>query len=250
VYTIATDGAGNVEAAPSAPDASAVRDVTAPAATASSPAATGTSPFAVTVAYSDATIGATSVELYGKAPGAPGFTLVETQTFAASTSGTRTFSYTPLAGQGTYEFAALAQDAAGSRGATPTAAQTTTAYDTTVPTANSSSGAPPHQTGPGAIATITVLFSEPIRCGGSTATCAAQFTYRSNSNTSSTVQGTGIVIAANRLSAAITFAPLTEVVHSVHDRLRYDQSATAGDRVKDLAGNDLVTGAQLSPSNP
>ncbi|MBI2300598.1 MAG: PASTA domain-containing protein, partial [Armatimonadetes bacterium] len=55
----------------------------------------------------------TSVQLFVKTPAATVFTSAGTQTFAASTSGTLTFAYTPSAGNGTYSFYAIATDQAG-----------------------------------------------------------------------------------------------------------------------------------------
>jgi hypothetical protein len=39
-------------------------------------------------------------------------------------------------------------------------------------------------------------------------------------------------------------------VKAHEDTLRYDESAIASDRVKDLAGNDLVSPVVLNPTNP
>lgn len=244
-YTVAVDAAGNIEVPPAVPDVTIVRDVTAPTATASSPTATNTSPFSVSVTYSDATTGVTVVELYAKAPAQTTFSLSASQTFSASNSGTATFNYTPAAGNGTYEFAALAQDAAGNRGPTPTTAQSTTVYDTTSPDAVSAAG--PTSGSAGSTVTVTVTFNEAIRCGGTASTCAAQWTYKPGTS-SSTVAGSNIAVAADGRSATITFVNIPATVHTKHDKIDYNQSPTSGDRVKDIAGNDLVSFDTLDPT--
>lgn len=106
-----------------------ISDSTAPTTTASAPAASDVTQLTITVSYSDAGSGATSVSLYAKAVGAGAYSLVATQSFAASTSGTRTFAYTASAGVGTYSFYAIGADAAGNTGTAPGSAQSTTVLD-------------------------------------------------------------------------------------------------------------------------
>lgn len=109
-----------------------VSDRTAPTASAAAPAATDVATFTVPVTYADGGTGVTSVALWAKAPGAAGFSLVTTNTFAASASGTSSFTYTATAGVGSYGFYAVATDGAGNVQATPAGAQSSATFDPTL----------------------------------------------------------------------------------------------------------------------
>lgn len=127
-YALATDGAGNVQIAPAVAQYVVRFDTSLPTSTASSAANVTTIPIAVSSVYSDVTSGAITVDLYVRTPGAGSFVLASTQSFAASTSGVRNFSYTPAAGAGVYDFYSVATDAAGNIQTTPAGAQTSTTW--------------------------------------------------------------------------------------------------------------------------
>jgi hypothetical protein len=129
-YTLATDKAGNVEAAPSTADATTtltvpVPDTTPPSSSASSPANATTTNWSVTYTAADnpGGSGLASVELWAKAPGASAYAKVAS---AASTSATGSFTYAATAGNGSYSFYTVAVDQAGNRQVPPTSANTTT----------------------------------------------------------------------------------------------------------------------------
>lgn len=145
----ATDDAGN-GAGPSAVLPLLVDDTKPSAGVRPLPAATGPDAFELTVEYSDPApydlsqhgllnyaplpAGVISVELFVKQPGASAFVSSGTQSFTASSGGTRTFTYAPKAG-GQYEFYAVATDLAGNVQPRPAGAQasTTFTYDTAPP---------------------------------------------------------------------------------------------------------------------
>jgi len=153
---VATDAAGLRSGASDGPaQASVIYDATPATATASGPALSNAA-FTITAGYSDALSGATSVALYAKGPGDAAFVLAATQPFAASSSGTRSFTYSPALGDGTYAFYAVATDAVGNVQATPDTAQASTVYDATAPTA-AAGAATPTATSPFA---LTATFSD------------------------------------------------------------------------------------------
>jgi hypothetical protein len=131
VQTKLAQGAGFFTSGNSATRA-ALSDRTAPVGTANAPAGSDVAQIAVPVSYSDGGTGVTSVALWAKAPGAVSFSIVTTNSFTASASGTSTFVYTAAAGVGTYSFYAVATDAAGNVQATPGGAQSTTLFDPTL----------------------------------------------------------------------------------------------------------------------
>jgi hypothetical protein len=133
-YTVAIDKAGNVEAAPSAPDGSTLLDTAAPASFATAPASVTSGAIAVSYTASDnqGGSGLASVELWAKPPGANGYTKAATST---STSGSGSFSYTASGGDGTYSFYAIAVDNAGNRQPAPGTTNAVTTLDTTAPSA-------------------------------------------------------------------------------------------------------------------
>lgn len=125
------NGGGSFTSANSAAK-SGISDRTAPVATAALPAASDVTQLTVSVNYTDGGVGVTSISLYVKPPAAGGYSLVSTQSFAASLSGTKTFAYTAAAGVGNYLFYALGTDAVGNVQAVPGAAQLTTLFDPTL----------------------------------------------------------------------------------------------------------------------
>jgi tripartite motif-containing protein 71 len=124
-YVKATDLAGNPDA--TAAHRSVKVDTHRPASTASAPASTHRSPFNVTYTASDPSpsTGLSLVELWARRPGQAKFTKVATDTTAQAT---RSFSYTPRAGAGTYRFYTRAKDKAGNYEAVPGAADASTAF--------------------------------------------------------------------------------------------------------------------------
>ena len=122
-YTRARDLSGNYEAAPSpAPDDSTLFDTVKPSVTIGNGVGntSTTSPFTVTYqAPSDSggadASGVKEVELWVRRPGDPttGPTLGYSHALTDTDISTRSFSYTPDAGEGTYRFIARARDNAG-----------------------------------------------------------------------------------------------------------------------------------------
>ena len=142
-YTIATDGAGNVEDAPGAPDSTTSvagsSDTTAPSAVASSPEYASSNSFTIGYAASDAGLGASGlakVELYGRPPGASNFTRIATDTTGAASG---SFDYTAGDGDGSYAFYAIATDNAGNVESAPAGADATTLVDTNAPGSSATS---------------------------------------------------------------------------------------------------------------
>jgi chitinase len=132
-YTRASDTAGNVEAAPSAPEAVVVVDTAAPAAQAGAPATAAVAPITVTYTASDpGGSGLATVDLYVKLPGRTTYAKAATD---ASPGAAGSFRYTPSAGNGTYGFYASATDKAGNERPAPGAADASTSYtlDRTAP---------------------------------------------------------------------------------------------------------------------
>src|SRR5207245_4026258 len=90
-YTVATDAAGNVEAAPATADATTAVDTGAPASRASSPHYSASTTIAVTYSAADSVSGVRDVELWAREPGSTSYTRV-----AVASSGS--FTYTASAG--------------------------------------------------------------------------------------------------------------------------------------------------------
>ncbi len=109
-----------------------ISDRTAPSTTAGAPSASDVKTFTIPVSYSDGGTGVTGTSLYAKSPAAGSYSLVSTNSFAVSASGTSTFTYTAAAGTGTYSFYAIGADSAGNVTATPGSAQSTTLFDPTL----------------------------------------------------------------------------------------------------------------------
>ncbi len=114
-YTVATDKAGNVEAAPATADATTLRDTVPPTSSASAPAASN--PGTVTVSWTASDnaggSGLAEVDLYAKGPTDSGYSQVASDT-SGSASGS--FGYAFAEGIGTYSFYTVATDKAGQRG--------------------------------------------------------------------------------------------------------------------------------------
>jgi hypothetical protein len=144
-YTVATDAAGNVEAAPGTPDASTTVDTTAPVSQADAPATSGSSSFTVTYTAADGAAGVARVDLYARAPGASGYTLAASDSSPAATGG---FNFAASGGDGTYSFYTRAVDAVGNVEAAPAAPDAETALATSAPTSAASA---PAMAGPGPI---------------------------------------------------------------------------------------------------
>ena len=137
-YTVATDHAGNQEAAPSTADATTnvgtvPPDTVAPSSSATSPAYSTSTSMTVSYNASDAGgWGLATVELWAKAPAASVYTKARIDTAPGPSA---SLSYTASGGDGSYRFYTVAVDRAGNREATPAAAQAATVLDTVVPVA-------------------------------------------------------------------------------------------------------------------
>jgi hypothetical protein len=138
-YTIARDNAGNVEAAPSSPDATTVLDTTPPTSSANALAAgVKSTTLSVPFTASDAATSVTSVQLwqrYTTPGGTPSGAYTKVGTPGSGTSGS--FSLTLSLGAGRYEFYTQATDAAGNVEVAPNppaAPDAFTVLDTTAPT--------------------------------------------------------------------------------------------------------------------
>ena len=129
-YTIATDNAGNVEAAPGTADDATEYDTALPASFCASPALTNSAEIVVTYEASDALSGIGSVTLWGKYEQAGTWT----NTGVSSSDATGQFTYSVTQGDGVYYFATVAGDNAGNTEAGPSGdGDTSTMVDTTPP---------------------------------------------------------------------------------------------------------------------
>jgi hypothetical protein len=159
-YTIATDRAGNVEAAPASADTSTLLDRVAPTSSATAPTLRNAS--AVTVSYTasdnQAGSGLFEVDLYAKGPGQSAYGKVASD-MTGATSGS--FNYVASSGDGSYSFYTVASDIAGNTQATPSAPQASTLLDTTAPT--SAASAP----GTSSLSAINVSYTAGDNQGGS-----------------------------------------------------------------------------------
>jgi Putative serine esterase (DUF676) len=138
-YTIAVDRAANRRAAPSAADASVLRDTTAPSSSATAPATTSAMSVSVTYTINDGGgSGPASIELWqrytvlGGTP-AGGYSKVAT---IAGTATSGTFSNVATAADGRYEFYTIAVDTLGNSETPPVSADATTVRDTRIPATN------------------------------------------------------------------------------------------------------------------
>jgi hypothetical protein len=132
-YTVATDRAGNLEAAPAAPDSTTAltRDTRRPTSKGNAPVASAQDTWIVTYTASDTGgAGLGAVELWARPPGQSAYTLAGTDT-APDASGS--ISFMAGAGVGAYAFYTIAVDREGNREVAPTAADGTTTYDVTSP---------------------------------------------------------------------------------------------------------------------
>jgi hypothetical protein len=129
-YTVATDLAGNVEAAPATADTSTLLDRTGPSSSATSPAFTHARQVPVRyVVTGDAGSRPATVDLFVRRPGAPGYVKV-----ASDTGDALDGEFTYRAGrQGGYRFYTVATDAAGNVETTPSRADTKTRVDRAAP---------------------------------------------------------------------------------------------------------------------
>ncbi len=130
-FTRAYDRAGNVEATPSAADASTLLDAHPPTSAATAAAVTNSSSISVGYTASDTGSGLAKVELYAKQPGDTGFSLVQTDSSPAESG--QSFNYTAAAGDGDYAFYTRAYDNAGNAQPAPAVADATTTLDTKPP---------------------------------------------------------------------------------------------------------------------
>jgi len=124
-YVKATDPAGNVD--PSAAHRTVKVDTHRPSSTASAPASTRRSPFTVTYTASDPSpsTGLSRVELWVHRPRTTGFVLAAVD---LTPNSTRSFSYTPSTGAGTYGFYTRAKDKVGNYEAQPYSPDARTKY--------------------------------------------------------------------------------------------------------------------------
>ena len=169
-YTLATDNAGNAQAAPASAQTTTQLDTTAPSATASSPAPTNQTTFTVsyTAADNSGDSGLAQVALYAQAPGQSGNGQVAVN---VNFGGSGSFSYTATAGNGSYSFYTLATDNAGNVQPTPAGAQTTT---------NVSSGTATTVAAPTTDATSTAIAASSIssKLTGATSTATGTMTFK------------------------------------------------------------------------
>jgi hypothetical protein len=144
-YTRASDAAANQEAAPSAADASVIRDTAAPSSSAAAPATTAAMSVNVTYTINDGGgSGPASIELwqrYTVLGGTPSGSYSKMATITG-TAASGTFSNVATAADGSYEFYTIALDAAGNREAAPASADATTVRDTRIPATNAGPLAP------------------------------------------------------------------------------------------------------------
>jgi hypothetical protein len=139
-YSLATDKAGNAEAAPSTPDTTTLVDTTNPTSSASSPQFSNSTTFTVGYTASDpgsSPSGLAEVDIYARGPSDSAFSLVHAFTTGSLTGGS--FSYTATEGDGNYSFYSVATDRAGNVEAVPTTPDSTTPVDTQAPTSSASS---------------------------------------------------------------------------------------------------------------
>ena len=135
-YTVATDKAGNVQAAPATPNATTkyTLDTTPPTSTAGAPTYSNTTTWSVSYTASDngGGSGLASVELWARPPGASTYVKAATNTGSGASG---SFTYAGAAGNGSYAFYTIAVDQAGNRQTPPNTPNATTTLDTVAPSA-------------------------------------------------------------------------------------------------------------------
>ena len=127
-YTIATDGAGNVEAPPLVADATCISDVTAPEATATCKEATNQPSIEITFSAKDETSGVGKVTLWSKFEDG---CWMETPLSTLFLDGV--FDYKFELGEGRYYFAAVATDFCGNSDTPTGEGDCSTYYETKLP---------------------------------------------------------------------------------------------------------------------
>jgi hypothetical protein len=134
-YTIATDLAGNIEAAPAAADLRSACDITMPISSGNVDGAywRNTSPITITASATDALSGVASVSLYHRYSATNG-TFGPWMSAGADTTSPYTWSYAFASGQGYYEFRTIVTDNTGNVEAAPAAADVGYGYDNVAPT--------------------------------------------------------------------------------------------------------------------
>jgi len=134
-YTIATDNAANVEAAPSAADDSTEFDTTEPQSSCTSPPFATSSPFAVDFTASDSpSSGVAETQLWYRCNGS-----AWTYSGLSETGTSGSWYFSPAEGDGTYEFYTIATDNAGNVEGPPVTADDSTIFDTAAPQSSASS---------------------------------------------------------------------------------------------------------------
>ena len=136
-YTRATDGAGNVEAAPASADVGYGYDTTAPASqcTVAGAYVRTTSPITIDATASDALSGVTSVQLYFRYSADNVTFNAWAATGAPDTTSPYSFSFAFASGAGYYEFYTRATDRATNLEAAPASADVRYRYQPDTPTA-------------------------------------------------------------------------------------------------------------------
>ncbi|MDX6642914.1 MAG: hypothetical protein QOD76_876, partial [Solirubrobacteraceae bacterium] len=126
----ASDGGSNFSTASTA--VHVTEDATQPTSSASSPVTSKSTGIAVSYNAADngGGTGLSSVELWVKRPGDSSYSKAATDTTPASTG---SFSYSAIAGDGSYSFYTVAVDVAGNREDVPASADSTTQLDTVAP---------------------------------------------------------------------------------------------------------------------
>ena len=144
----------------------------------------------------------------------------------------------PLTQNAANSFTATATDAANN---TSTASNTRViTEDSIAPTVVSAAGV---DGGAGIVDSVTVTFSEAITC---TTAGFGQFSYDADGVAGSDVVAT--VISCSGSVATLTFPTATFVPSSATDLVRYTQSGTEADRIKDVTGNDATSPASSAIS--
>jgi hypothetical protein len=158
---VATDRAGNAEAAPAGAESTTLLDTAPPTSGAASPAYSAGATFTVSYTAADpgtSASGLAEVDVFAKGPADGSFHLAHAFTGASLASGS--FSFTAGEGDGPYAFYSVGRDKAGNAEAAPAGPESITLVDTAPPTSTASS---PTYSG-GATLTVSYTASDP---GGS-----------------------------------------------------------------------------------
>ena len=152
-YTVATDKAGNTEAAPGRADAVTVLDLAPPSSSTPAPARTSATTVIVNYTATDGASGVATVDLWVKAPGESSYSKA-----GSDIRGSGSFNYTAKTGDGSYEFYTVATDKAGNAESAPDGPDASVVVSTMLPdtTAQSSSARAPASVKQGP---ITVSFT-------------------------------------------------------------------------------------------